>query len=260
VRTSDRTITPHGAAIDVEASWLAPILLGAMLGSLVAGRLETGAMCATVAIVLAARAGARVPPRRWTLPLAVTGVVAWALNLYLTPGRPLPGWPPAFGHVATREGLALGALLELRLVGALAAVAGLRATWPGERAADEAARWLRPLGRVGVPVAEARVMTGLALRFAPLLRDEGVRIARVQDLRAGRKPHGIEEWLTRRRAATVPVLVGSLERAERVALALEARHYRLRPASIGGVASPARAPIAIVFGLALCLVAVVWRG
>jgi hypothetical protein len=179
-----------------EASWLAPILLGAMLGSLVAGRLETGALCAAVAVGLAARAGARLPSWRWSVPLALTGVFAWTLNLYLTPGRPIAGWPAWFGRVPTQEGLVLGALLELRLVGALAAVLGLRAAWPGERAADEAARWLRPLARIGVPVAEARVLTGLALRFAPLLREEGVRIARVQDLRAGRRPRGLEEWFT----------------------------------------------------------------
>jgi energy-coupling factor transporter transmembrane protein EcfT len=243
-----------------EASWLAPILLGAMLGSLVAGRLETGALCAAVAVGLAARAGARLPSWRWSVPLALTGVFAWTLNLYLTPGRPIAGWPAWFGRVPTQEGLVLGALLELRLVGALAAVLGLRAAWPGERAADEAARWLRPLARIGVPVAEARVLTGLALRFAPLLREEGVRIARVQDLRAGRRPRGLEEWFTRRRALAVPVLVGSLERAERVAMALEARHYRLRPATIGAGARSAWAPFALALGLALALTALLWRG
>jgi energy-coupling factor transporter transmembrane protein EcfT len=48
----------------------------------------------------------------------------------------------------------------------------------------------------------------------------------VQDLRAGRPPRGAREWWQRRRAAAVPTLVSSLERAERVALALEARGYR----------------------------------
>src|SRR5206468_12197591 len=103
------------------------------------------------------------------------------------------------------------------------------AAWPGERAADAVARLLGPLERLRVPVREARAMLGLSLRFAPLLQAEARRIARVQDLRAGRPPRGAGEWLTRRRAATVPLMVGALERAERVALALEARHYRLRP-------------------------------
>ena len=247
-------------AARTSAPWFAPVLLGALFGALVAGRLETGALCVVAAWFAAWRAGASAPPWRWLVPLALTGLFAWGLNLYLTPGRPLAGWPPAFGRVATTEGLRLGALLELRVVGALTAVIGLRAAWPGERAADEAARVLRPLGRIGVPIAEARVVTGLALRFAPLLRDEGARITRVQDLRAGRKPRGLGEWLTRRRAAAVPALVGSLERAERVALALEARHYRLRPAPAGEGRHPASALWAVLVGVALALVALGWRG
>ena len=77
-------------------------------------------------------------------------------------------------------------------------------------------------------------MLGLALRFAPMLGAETARIARVQELRAGRPPRGMGERLQRLRATVVPALVGSLERAERVALALEARHYRLRPVGMAG--------------------------
>ncbi|HYM80093.1 MAG TPA: energy-coupling factor transporter transmembrane component T [Candidatus Limnocylindria bacterium] len=241
---------------------LPPLLLGAMLGALVAGRFAIALACVVVALLAAWRAGAARPRRGWLVTLALTSACAWALNLYLTPGRPLgPPWPELFGHAATREGLALGTLLGLRVIGAFAALAGLRAAWPGERAADEAARWLSPLRHVGVPIAEARVVTGLAVRFAPLLRTETARIARVQDLRAGRPPRGIREWLVRRRATAVPTLVATLERAERVALALEARHYRLRP-------TVARAPAAagswatagVALGTALALVALLWRG
>ena len=110
-------------------------------------------------------------------------------------------------------------------------------------------------------------MLGLALRFAPLLQTESRRIARVQDLRAGRPPRGPREWLQRRRAATVPFMVGTLERAERVALALEARHYRVRPpgAAVGwedaGRPAHARAggPGWVLLGGALAAFALLWR-
>ncbi|MEK7824065.1 MAG: energy-coupling factor transporter transmembrane component T, partial [Candidatus Eisenbacteria bacterium] len=195
---------------------LGPVLVGAMLGALVAGRLETAILCLVVAVLAARAAGAPAPGYRWLLMLAAGSTVAWALNLYLTPGRPLGGgWPVLAGRHATGEGLALGLLLTLRFAGACAALQGLRAAWPGERAADAAARWLAPLERLRVPVREARAMLGLALRFAPLLGAEAVRIARVQELRAGRPPRGAREWLQRRRAGTVPTLVGALERAER---------------------------------------------
>ena len=131
----------------------------------------------------------------------------------------------------------------------------MRALWRGERAADEIASLLAPLERVGVPVRKARAVLSLALRFAPLVTEEFQRVARVQAMRAGRPPRGASEWLERQRACVVPFMVGSLERADRVALALEARHYRLRP-----VARGPRSPwLATSAGVALAAVALAWR-
>jgi energy-coupling factor transport system permease protein len=140
----------------------------------------------------------------------------------------------------------------------MASLQGLRAAWPGERAADQMARWLAPLERVRIPVRDLRTVVGLALKFAPLMGSEGRRIARVQDLRAGRPPRGAAEWWQRRRAAAVPTLVSSLERAERVALALEARGYRSRPLDL---AKDRAHPTGWgVVGVAVAGVALLWRG
>ena len=250
--------------------YLAPLLCGALLGAMVAGRIESALLCLTVGLASAVAARAVAPPRRWWGTLLTGAAIGWALNLYLTPGTPLTGWPTLVGRHATREGLGLGLLLTLRVAGAFAALQGLRAVWPGERAADAVARLMAPLEALRVPVREARAMLGLSLRFAPLLGAEARRIARVQDLRAGRPPRGAGEWLTRRRAATVPLMVGALERAERVALALEARHYRLRPPSAGpgrsGGMGAAKAPhsrlvsgLAAALGVTLAGVALLWR-
>jgi energy-coupling factor transporter transmembrane protein EcfT len=181
--------------------------------------------------------------------------MAVGLNLYLNDGSPLP-LPAIAGRAATDAGLAYGVLLALRLAGAAVAVAGLAAAWPGERAADELARLGTPLGRLGVPVGEARAVAGLALRFAPLLGEEAARIARVQALRAGGPPRRWGERLEAARAALVPALVGALERAERVAIGLEARHHRLRP-----LPPAERAPAwSVAAGGALFGAALLWRG
>jgi energy-coupling factor transporter transmembrane protein EcfT len=164
--------------------------------------------------------------------------------------------PELFGHPATFEGLAYGILLAMRLAGAALATAGLAAAWPGERAADELARLASPLSRIGVPVADAHAVSGLALRFAPLLGDEVRRIAGLQDLRAGRAARGWGERVLRARAVLVPALVGALERAERVALGLEARHHRIRPLP-PGVRAPAWS---VAGGTALFGIALLWRG
>ena len=256
------------AAVRAFGPHLGPLLIGALLGSLVAGRIESAVLCVAVALAAGAASGAQAPPRRWFVTLASGAAIGWVLNLYLTPGTALAGgWPVLGGRAATREGFSHGLLLTLRFAGACAALQGLRAAWPGERAADAAARWLAPLERWRVPVREARAMLGLALRFVPLLQTEARRIARVQDLRAGRPPRGAREWLQRRRAATVPFMVGALERAEQVALALEARHYRLRPAGAAAArddSSRSRSGAAVarasaVMGGSLAAVALLWR-
>jgi energy-coupling factor transporter transmembrane protein EcfT len=235
---------------------MAPLLLGALAGSLVAGRLGSAAGCLALAGTCATLAGARWP-RASALRLVGFGMaVAVVLNTLLVSGHPLGPVPHA-----SVEGLRLGALLSLRLAGAAVAVHGLGAAWPGERAADELARLLAPLERVRVPVREARAVLGLALRFVPLLAGEGARIARIQGLRAGRPPRGWRERITRRRAVVIPVMVNALERAERVSLALEARHHRLRAVALpvaraGGMADWAWG----IAGLAVAVTSLVWRG
>lgn len=235
----------------------APLLLGALVGSLVAARLATALGCVLVAALAAAAAGARRPPLRSARLVGLGMALAVALNVVLVPGRPLPLLP----HCSL-EGLRLGTLLALRLAGAALAVHGLAAAWPGERAADELARLLSPLERLRVPVTQARAVLGLALRFAPLLAREAGRIARLQDLRAGRPPRGWRERFARRRAVVVPVMVNALERAERVGLALEARHYRLRPVRREGgrSAGPGRGWTWGLAGVALAAASLFLRG
>jgi energy-coupling factor transporter transmembrane protein EcfT len=233
---------------------LAPLLLGAMAGALVAGGLESAIACLAIAAVLAGMAGAAWPRPAWWRLLAGGGVISIGLNLYLNPGRALP-LPVVLGQHASREGLRLGCVLGLRVLGAAVALHGLRALWPGERAADEVARRLMPLERVGLPVRRGRMVIGLALRFAPHVGAEARRIARVQALRAGRPARGLGERLRRARAAMVPTMVGALERAERTALALEARHYRMRPVAPAGHRGWGWGTL----GLALAGAALLWR-
>jgi len=236
-------------------AWLAPLLLGTLAGALAAARFETALGCVLLAALLAARAGARRPGRPAVM-LFVTGAgLSLALNLYLNDGRAIGFLPVLFGRPATWDGLAYGALLSLRVIGAGVALMGLGALWPGERGVDAIARMVRPLARLGVPVSEARLIAGLAWRFRPAVEAEGTRIAALQSLRAGRPPRGAGERLARAQACVVPTLIASLERAERVSLALEARHVRAREAPPGPRAVwPAR-----IAGLAIAAASLAWR-
>jgi energy-coupling factor transport system permease protein len=245
------------ATVPVRAAHAGPVLVGALIGSLIAGRWETAVLALAIATFAAARVGARLPPRRWMVTLASGVALAIAMNLYLTPGTAWTALPVLFGHPATREGGIGGIGVVLRMAGALAATQGLRAMLPGERGADAVARALAPLEKVGVPVGELRVVLGLTARTLPLLREETERVGRVQRLRAGGPPRGWDGRMRALRAATVPAMVGALERADRVALALEARHYRLRPLAprSGGRGSAFGWSVA----LALVVVCALWR-
>lgn len=247
------TTTPAG---DRRAARLGPLLLGTLVGAMVAGRLETAAGCTALAVILAAIAGVRRVPASWLAATLGGTATAMLLNAYLTAGAPLPlPLPEVFGRRPSVEGLVLGTQFGLRLAGAMAAIVGLGALWPGERAADELARLFAPLERLRVPVREARAMIGLALRFVPLVGDEARRIRRIQSLRAGAEPRGLGARIARQRAVAIPALVAALERAERTALALEARHYRIRP--VGGRSFPAGWSAG---GIAVAAVSLLWRG
>ncbi len=234
---------------------MAPLLLGTLAAALVAGRLATAAGVLALAVAATLAVGARAPRGRWVRLTALGMAVAVGLNTVLVPGRPLGDVPHA-----SLEGLRLGVLLALRLAGAAVSLHGLAAAWPGERAADELARLLAPLERLRLPVREGRAVLALALRFAPLLGRECDRVARIQDLRAGGAARGWRQRFVRRRAVVVPVMVGALERAERVGLALEARHHRLRnPAPGEGGAGPAGWGWGLA-GVAVAVTSLLWRG
>ena len=247
-QTSSRAAgTPRASGVD-RASAFGSILLGALAASMIAGRFETAGFAIAVGACAAGAAGARWPRGPWFVALAWGAGLAIVLNLYLMSGPELP-LPRLFGAPATEAGLSKGLLLAARLVGAAIALHGLRAAWPGERAADEMASRLMGLERLGVRVRSMRALIGLALRFAPMLAAEHRRMARLQDLRAGGPPRTLGERFQRIRAVVIPTVVASIETAERVTLGLEARHYRLRavPRSHGG----ALAAIAgwVVFGI-----------
>lgn len=237
-------------------AWLGPLLIGTLAGGLLAGRLESAAACLLLGAGLARAAGARRPQRRWVALAALSVTITLALNLYLVAGAPIAALPAVLGRPATWPGLLEGALLALRVLAAGAALLGLAALWPGERGVDALARMVRPAERAGIPVAEGRTVAALALRFRPGLEAEARRIAALQALRAGRPPRGPRQRLARLRALVVPVMTASLERAERVALALDARHAGVREPAAG----PPPSWAARLAGLGIALASLVWRG
>ncbi len=80
-----------------ERADTAPILIGAMFGALVAGRLETAAIALGVAGIAVMHSGACLP-RRGVFAVVIAGaLLSLALNLYLVSG-PAIGDQSIFGN------------------------------------------------------------------------------------------------------------------------------------------------------------------
>jgi energy-coupling factor transport system permease protein len=87
---------------------------------------------------------------------------------------------------------------------------------------------LRPLGRLGLPAHELALTLSIALRFVPLLGQETERLMKAQAARGadfGRGRWGFVQRIKRLLPLLIPLFITSLERAEGLAEAMEARGY-----------------------------------
>ncbi len=88
--------------------------------------------------------------------------------------------------------------------------------------------FLRPLRHIGLPTEEVAMIMAIALRFIPTLMEESQRLMRAQVSRGA----DFETGSIFRRAKSlipliVPLFVSAFRRADELALAMEARGYRI---------------------------------
>lgn len=87
---------------------------------------------------------------------------------------------------------------------------------------------LRPLGHIGLPAHELALVLALSLRFVPLLAEETERIMKAQAARGADFGHGRWGFVQRAKRLLpllIPLFITSLDRAEDLAVAMEARCY-----------------------------------
>lgn len=197
------------------------------------GPLALLAVCALVAaLVGVARVGWRGAVRavwglRWFL------LVVLVLNALFGGGEALVSLGPASVSAA---GLARGAGVVVRT--ALVVVLGslLTATTRPQQLVDGVRALLAPLARLGVHTEVAALAVGVTLQFVPTLLRESRQLIRAQQIRCGVvATHGIMRRAVSYIRLLVPVFVAAFRRADELALAMEARGYRLdaRPPSEG---------------------------
>ena len=126
----------------------------------------------------------------------------------------------------TREGLDNGLLMGFRFLLLIVITALLTLTTSPIKFTVGLERLLRPLRRVGLPVSEMALMMSIALRFIPTMTEEADQIMKAQEARGAVFKSGeLKNRLRALLALVIPLLIGSFQRAEELAVAMEARGF-----------------------------------
>jgi energy-coupling factor transport system permease protein len=147
------------------------------------------------------------------------------LHAIMTPGR-LLWFVPWLDLSITHEGLQSAAIFTLRLGAVVTAASLLTLTTSPLELTDGIERLLRPFRRLGVPAHELAMMVSIALRFIPVLAEEAERLQKAQMARGaefGGHPVARARKLV---PLLVPLFISAFARADRLAIAMEARGYR----------------------------------
>lgn len=148
-----------------------------------------------------------------------------------------------------------GATAVLRIVILLGFALCVSSSTTPPQLADACVRLLRPLGRIGVPVADIGLMLSLALRFIPIVSEEFSRIQLAQrsrgvDFEAGGLVARIRSWAS----VLTPLVVRLFRRADRLGESMAQRCYA-ESADVTAPRAPlsTRSRVVLVLGLAFCL-------
>lgn len=158
-------------------------------------------------------------------PIVFLIVLTVGIQMFFTPGTPVWHW--GFVRI-TREGLVLAGFILCRLVLLTLVSVLLTASTSPIELTDAVSDFLKPLSHVGLPSAEIALVMSIAMRFVPTILEETERIIRAQVSRGAKIGEGS---LVVRMKSFIPILiplfVSSFRRADDLAVAMEARGFRV---------------------------------
>jgi energy-coupling factor transport system permease protein len=125
------------------------------------------------------------------------------------------------------DGLILGGMVTLRIFLLILMTTVLTLTTKPLVLTNGLERLFQPLKRMRVPVHEIALMISIAIRFIPTLMQEMDRIIKAQRSRGASLTSGsFKKRVSSLTAMIIPLFISSFQRAEELALAMEARGYR----------------------------------
>ncbi len=132
-----------------------------------------------------------------------------------------------WGWFRIREtALIMAAFFSLRLVLFVAIAFLITLTSSPSELAESFTRILSPLRKLRIPVQDLSLILFMAIRFIPVLYEEFETIRNAQMIRGVRFSGSVLTRIRRTVSIIIPVFVAALQRADDLALAIEARGYR----------------------------------
>ena len=130
-----------------------------------------------------------------------------------------------YGFRVTTGALTMAAFYSLRLILFIAVAFLITLTSSPSELADAFAKLLKPLQKLHIPVHDLALILFLAIRFIPVLYDEFTTIRNAQMIRGVSFSGSLLNRLKKTVYIIIPVFVAAIQRADELALAIQARGY-----------------------------------
>ena len=131
-----------------------------------------------------------------------------------------------FGWTITRGALEMAGFYSLRLILFVSIAFLVTITSSPSELAEAFTKMLRPLKALRIPVQELGMIIFMAIRFIPILYEEFSAIRNAQIIRGVDFSGSLPARVKKTSFIIIPVIVAAIQRADELALAIEARGYR----------------------------------
>jgi energy-coupling factor transport system permease protein len=210
--------------LDARAKML-PVTVVLVLGLLTESfTFYIGILAALVAALLASGVSARRLLSNFK-PVLLLVVITAAYHLVFSGGDSeiiIDVW----GLHLRQAAVSKAAFFSLRLLLFIAIAFLVTLTTSPSALADAVARVLSPLRKLKLPVQDLALILFMAIRFIPVLYEEFEAIRNAQMIRGVRFTGSIVNRIRKTLSIIIPVFVAALQRADELAMAIEARGYR----------------------------------
>ncbi|NLA10648.1 MAG: energy-coupling factor transporter transmembrane protein EcfT [Firmicutes bacterium] len=126
-----------------------------------------------------------------------------------------------------QAGVTAGLFMILRLTGLVFISMLLTLSTTPLALAQAMEYFMKPLARIGFPAGEVAMVMTIALRFIPTIAEESQRLLRAQMARGADFEGGFFRRARKFAPLMVPLFIGAFRRADELAVAMEARGYRI---------------------------------